>query len=190
MEALSRNWSVEDAPVERDIAALSSAVTQFGRSEAAGGDPRPIACFLREDGEIIAGACGRTEFNRLFVDYLWVADGMRGRGLGTEALLCVERAASERGVRDSLIETLSDRTVNLYQRLGYREVASIEGYVGRFTKHILIKDLAFLEAREADAIFIKEIEHIQLAIPKGKEAVARKFMGACLACLRCRNRPI
>jgi GNAT superfamily N-acetyltransferase/catechol 2,3-dioxygenase-like lactoylglutathione lyase family enzyme len=180
MEASPRIWSIEDAPTERDVAALSDAVTQFGRREAAGGDPQPIACFLREDGKVIAGACGRTEFNRLFVNYLWVAEELRGRGLGTEALLRIERAASERGARDSLIEALSERTANLYRRLGYRKIASVEEYVGRFPKHILVKDLAVPGAKESDEILIEGIEHIQLAMPTGKEAIAREFYGELL----------
>jgi GNAT superfamily N-acetyltransferase len=134
-------WAVDDDPAGEDLAIVSEGVIQFGRTEAAGGNPRPIACFLRDSGEIIAGATGRTEFNRLFVGYLWVTERLRGQGLGSEALKRIEGAARERGSSDALIETLSDRTVSLYQRLGYVVVASIDRYVGGFTKYVLIKDL-------------------------------------------------
>lgn len=125
---------------------MSGGVIEAGRREAAGGDPRPVACFLREDGRIVAGACGRTEFGRLFVDFLWVAEDLRSLGLGSEALARLEGAARERGARDALIETLSDRVAALYRRAGYREIAAIEGYVGRFTKHVLLKTLQTDEA--------------------------------------------
>lgn len=109
--------------------------------EAAGGNPRPIACFLRNGSEIVAGASGRTEFDRLFIAYLWVADYMRGRGVGGEVLRRLETAAKGRGARDALIETLSDVTANLYRRWGYVEIASVPRYVGEFDKHILLKRL-------------------------------------------------
>lgn len=141
MKTPSETWSVESVPSSSDLAVLSDGVIRFGRAEAKGGNARAIACFLRRKGQIVAGASGRTEFDRLFVSYLWVSEAMRGRGLGTQALLRIEAAARARGAKDSLIETLSDRTADLYRRLGYVTVATIPGYVGRFTKRIFVKDL-------------------------------------------------
>jgi ribosomal protein S18 acetylase RimI-like enzyme len=141
MSGAARAWTLEDEPSAADVAIVAGGVLQVGREAAAGGDPRPIACFLREDGRVIAGACGRTEFGRLFVEFVWVAEGLRGSGLGSEALGRLELAALERGCADALIETLSDRVAALYRRLGYVEVALIERYVGPFNKRVLLKTL-------------------------------------------------
>jgi hypothetical protein len=137
----SGSWAIEDDPSAADLAIVSEGVTRFGRAEAVGGNPRPIACFLRDSGKVIAGATGRTEFNRLFVSYLWVSEELRGQGLGSQALAMIEDAARARGSRDALIETLNDRNADLYQHLGYVLVASIQRYVGKFTKYVLVKDL-------------------------------------------------
>jgi ribosomal protein S18 acetylase RimI-like enzyme len=136
-----REWSVIEDAGESDLAALSEGVTQYGRSLALGGNARPIACLVRESEEIVAGASGRTEFDRLFVVYLWVQEQLRSRGLGSEVLGTLEKAAYARGCKDALIETLNDRTANLYTRLGYKSVAMIPHYVGSFTKHVLVKSL-------------------------------------------------
>lgn len=56
-------------------------------------------------------------------------------------LKSIEDAARERGVRDSLIETLSDRTAALYGRCGYAEISVIPRYVGAFTKYVMLKQL-------------------------------------------------
>lgn len=53
----------------------------------------------------------------------------------------LEAFARERGCRDALIETLSDRTGGLYERLDDRAVPRIPGCMGRFTKHVLVKSL-------------------------------------------------
>lgn len=136
-----RKWSIEDSPADEDLTVISAGVVEFGRAEAAGGNPRPIASFLREDEIIIAGATGQTEFQRLFVSYLWVKEELRGNGLGRAVLKSIEDAACERGVRDSLIETLSDRTAVLYRRCGYAEISVIPRYVGTFTKYVMLKQL-------------------------------------------------
>ena len=136
-----RKWSIEHAPADEDLAVIAAGVIEFGRAEAAGGNPKPIASFLREDNAIIAGATGRTEFDRLFVNYLWVKKEFRGTGLGSAVLKSIEDAACERGARDSLIETLSDRNASLYRRCRYVEIASIPRYVGPFTKYVMLKKL-------------------------------------------------
>ena len=123
------------------MAIVQDGVIAWGRSQAVGGDPKPIACFLREGDGVIAGACGRTEFHRLFVSYLWVSEPNRGQGIGTEALRRLEAAARDRGATDSLIETLDERVARLYRELGYVEVTVIQGYVGEFNRHILVKSL-------------------------------------------------
>jgi ribosomal protein S18 acetylase RimI-like enzyme len=139
-----REWSVVENASESDLAVLSEGVTRYGRTLALGGNSKPIACLVRENEEIVAGGSGRTEFDRLFVAYLWVQEHLRSRGLGSEVLCAFENAARARGCKDALIETLNDRTANLYARLGYKPVAVIPNYVGTFTKHVLVK---FLDGR-------------------------------------------
>lgn len=135
------SWSIEESPSDEDLAVVSAGVAAFGRAEAGDGGRRTIACFLREADVIIAGATGRLEFGRLFVNYLWVKEELRGAGVGRAALERIEDAARRREARDSLIETLSDRTADLYRRCGYVEIASIPRYVGRFTKYVMLKKL-------------------------------------------------
>lgn len=140
-ELPERIWSIEESSTPGDLALISTGVIDVGRAEAIGGNPRPIACFLREGPVIVAGATGRTEFQRLFVKYLWVREDLRGSGLGRATLERIESAARVRGARDSLIETLSDRTAALYRSLGYSEMAVIPLYVGCFTKYVMVKGL-------------------------------------------------
>jgi GNAT superfamily N-acetyltransferase len=135
-------WSVVDSASEADLAVLSEGVVSYGRSLAAGGNAKPIACLVRNEQAIVAGASGRTEFNRLFVGYLWVAENLRAKGIGSKVLLELEHAAIGRGCADSLLETLSASAAELYARLGYRHLAQVPGFVGPFTKHVMLKSFA------------------------------------------------
>jgi catechol 2,3-dioxygenase-like lactoylglutathione lyase family enzyme len=42
---------------------------------------------------------------------------------------------------DAIVETLNDRVAALYRRCGYEVIAALPGYVGPFTRHILLKRL-------------------------------------------------
>lgn len=133
-----RTWSQDLAPA--DAAQISAGVTAYGRALAFGGNAQDISCGLHdEDGRLIAGATGRTEFRRLFINYLWVDEDLRGQGIGSDVLRRLEAQALKRGCVDALIETLSDRHAELYERLGYAMMAHVHDYIPGFTRYILIK---------------------------------------------------
>jgi len=137
-----RTWAAGREFDEAELRIVADGVISHGRVLAADGHARPIACLLREGGAVVAGACGRTEYGRLFVQSLWVAPPLRRQGLGSEALARLEALAAAEGCRDAVIETLDDRVAALYRRVGYRAIAFIAGYVGPFNRHVLLKPLA------------------------------------------------
>ena len=135
------HWSIIEKADENDLLVISKGVIEYGQSLAADGNARPIACIVRNNHRIVAGASGRTEYDRLFISYLWVTEELRSKGLGTQILEKIELAATERGCSDALIETLNDRVAILYARVGYQSVANIPHFVGPFTRHIMVKKL-------------------------------------------------
>lgn len=141
MKEETLRWQLEEDPSAADRLVISQGVVAFGRAQAVGGDPQPMGLFVRHQDHIVAGATGRSEFRRLFVDYLWVHESRRRRGLGEQVLAQFERAGWDRGCVDVLLETLSDENAIWYQRLGYRIVARIPAYVGWFTKYVMVKML-------------------------------------------------
>ena len=54
--------------------AISAAVISFGCSKAIDGHAQPIACLERDGEELVAGESGRTEYTRLFVNDVRVAE--------------------------------------------------------------------------------------------------------------------
>ena len=134
-------WSFgTDLPSE-DVELISDRVFEHGRSLAANGNATSLACLARSDGAVVAGASGRTEYGRLFVQNLWVHEALRGKGIGTEALRRMEQAAVDRNCESAVIETLNDRACSLYRRLGYEIIAQVPNYVGPFSRYILLKRL-------------------------------------------------
>lgn len=132
-------WALAADASAEDLAVVANGVFSHGRALAADGNAEPIACLVRDRERIVAGGSGRTEYGRLFVSYLWVDEALRGQGIGRRILSELESEAARRGCRDALIETLDDTLARLYGRLGYETVAVVAGYVGRFSRHIMIR---------------------------------------------------
>lgn len=136
------NWTVDAQSSDEDLQVVSEGVYSHGREQAWDGHAEPISCLVRDGSRVVAGGSGRTEYGRLFVNYLWVSAELRRQGLGRRVLEALESEAVRRGCRDALIETLDDGVAALYGQLGYRSVAVVPGYVGRFNRHTLVKPLA------------------------------------------------
>ena len=140
---------VSEAANPNDIECIESGVLSYGRAQAHGGNARSVFAMVRDGGILVAGACGRTEYGRLFVSSLWVAEAMRNQGLGRRTLEALEGEAVARGCQDSLLDTLLQENVQFYLRCGYNVVASVPKYVGPFARTILVKQFARGEAESA-----------------------------------------
>ena len=128
-------------PAAADVSIVSNGVLNHGRALAVDGKANPIACFVRNNGVVVAGAVGRTEYGRLFVSNVWVSGDLRSQGLGTTLLDHLECEAIRLGCSSAMIETLNDRVAGLYSRCGYQTLASVNAYVGPFNRHIMLKML-------------------------------------------------
>lgn len=134
------HWRSDAEVSPADRQAIREAVQLHGRQQTQGSDAQDIACALYDEaGDLLAGGWGRTEFQRLYVDYLWVHPDRRCEGLGGDTLRRLEAQALRRGCRDALIETLLDDAAALYEHLGYACIAHVHDFVPGFTRHTLLK---------------------------------------------------
>jgi GNAT superfamily N-acetyltransferase len=136
-----RSWEIASVPSNYDEELVRGGVLEYGRRLAADGGTQHLACFVRAGNDLIGGGIGRTEYNRLFISSVWVAERFRGEGIGSEIITRMEFAARDRGCYDALIETLIDSNVRLYERLGYTSIAIVPKYVGDFSRYIMLKVL-------------------------------------------------
>src|SRR5690349_4361666 len=99
-----------DVIEEEDDAALQAAV-RAGIRNADPADVRPrdwrvLSLGLRtNDGSLVGGVYGATMWGWLLIDGLWVAEELRGRGLGRRLMLAAESAAMSRGCRGAWLGT-------------------------------------------------------------------------------------
>ena len=119
--------TVEDAPAEADVEVLPHALEAYNEVRWPQHPPwRPLALFLREEARIAAGLAGETYCGWLFVKYLWVSDGLRGRGIGRGLMARAEARALERGCHSAWLDTFSFQGPGFYEKLGYREFGRLD----------------------------------------------------------------
>ena len=133
--------TVEDEPAEADVEVLPHALEAYNESQWPQHPPwRPLAIFLRKEGQIAAGLAGETYCGWLFVRYLWVSDELRGRGVGRELMARAEARARELGCHSAWLDTFSFQAPGFYEKLGYEEFGRLD-YPPGHHKHFLSKRL-------------------------------------------------
>ena len=109
---------------ETDVGELRDALHEFNAEATGYRDGRSLSCLLRDESGLVAGIDGFSWGGYACVEYLWVAEAYRGRGLGTRLLTAAEDEARRRGCVTIVLDTHSFQAPDLYRRHGYREVGT------------------------------------------------------------------
>ena len=100
-----------------------------------------FAISLREDNEIVGGIIGELWTAVLFIQYFWMEQKFRKKGLGGKLIKAIEDEARRFGAVRAYVDTMSFQAPGFYRANGYEEFGSIEGYPGGVTRHWLTKSL-------------------------------------------------
>jgi GNAT superfamily N-acetyltransferase len=133
--------AVEDDPAKADVEVLPNGLEAFNERQWPR-HPRwlPLAVFVRNGGEVVAGLAGETYCGWLFIKYLWVSEGLRGCGVGRELMVRAEARAGDRGCHSARVDTFSFQAPGFYQKLGYEEFGRLD-YPPDHQRHFLRKRL-------------------------------------------------
>jgi ribosomal protein S18 acetylase RimI-like enzyme len=91
-------------------------------------DPRVRTHGLRDHGAFVCVALTLTVGDDVSIQYVATEAGHRRRGLASRLLLAVMVAAREEGRRSATLQASPDG-LSVYQRLGFRRVATLRAYV-------------------------------------------------------------
>jgi GNAT superfamily N-acetyltransferase len=119
-----------DTPPPATWKAIVSGLSAYNEKWAGAEDFRLLVLMLQDPKteETIGGLWGRTLYQWLYINLLYVPEDMRGSGLGTRLIRAAEAEAVNRGCLGALLDTFSFQARPFYERLGYQVTGSVPDY--------------------------------------------------------------
>lgn len=133
---------VTDAPLDADLHIVATHLAAFNAGEVGPAAKKPLAVLIRDDGgAIVAGLSGYTAWGWLYVQWLWVDEGLRGRNTAAALLEAAEKEAAGRSCHGAYIDTFNPTALKVYRRQGYRPFGVLEDFPKGRTRTFLAKAL-------------------------------------------------
>ena len=121
--------TLEDEPPARDLQSLLNGLLSFNRTFQPDPSFARLAVLVRDAaGCICAGLTGSLFANALAIEYVWVEETLRRRGIGSLLLATAEAHALQTGNWLAHLESMSFQAPAFYTRHGYHAYAQVDGY--------------------------------------------------------------
>ncbi|SIN71434.1 Acetyltransferase (GNAT) family protein [Singulisphaera sp. GP187] len=138
-----------DAPSPTEREAILAPLDAFSRAQGFIWQPEPLTLVLRDDeGRIVGGAIGETNWGWLHLTVLAVSQDLRGQGWGSRLVREMERLARDRGCHHVWVDTFSFQARPFYERLGFTVFGTLPNYPARQERYFLSKPLERSEERD------------------------------------------
>jgi len=109
-----------ETPSAEDIKTIRDGLAGFNRVKTGLEDHQSVALLLRSDeGKLVGGLLGEIHWDWLAINFLWLAEEVRGQGWGSRLLTEAERIAVQACCVGAHLETMSFQAPGFYERHGY-----------------------------------------------------------------------
>lgn len=133
---------VTATPDPADLARVGEGLAAFNDADVGPANRLPLAVFLRDEaGKVVGGISGYTAWGWLYVQWLWLDEGHRGRGAAGQMLAAAESEARARGCHGAWIDTFNPVALRAYQRAGYTIFGTLPEFPRGRARTFLRKDL-------------------------------------------------
>ena len=111
--------------------------------QQAGETGHQTLCFVLRtpDQKIVGGLIGKTYWNWLYIDLLFVKEELRGRNYGHCLLQAAEDEARRRGATNAYLDTFSFQAPEFYRRHGYQIFGELNNFPAGHRRYFLTKQL-------------------------------------------------
>ena len=141
----SNRFDIITDPTDEEVKEFQKGLEAYNMGQTNGefNSPQPWINLVLKDheGTIVGGILTSTLYWSLYLEVLWVDEKYRGLGYGRDLVLEAQRLAKKNGCKTSHTYTFSWQAPDFYQAVGYKLLATYEGYHGGITELILMKRL-------------------------------------------------
>ena len=121
---------------------IGELIRSYNRSKREAAECEPLNLYVEDEhGQLLAGLVAETFGNWLEIEYLFVKEGLRGQGIGSQLLQQAESEAKKRNCRFAFVNTYQFQAPAFYQKYGYKEVFVLKDYPYSGQRHYYQKDL-------------------------------------------------
>ena len=126
----------------QDLATIGEGLSSFNDQDVGPAGRMPLAVLVRDEtGRLVGGISGYTAWGWLYVQWLWLEQGQRGKGLAGQMLAAAEGEAKVRGCHGSYIDTFNPVALRTYSRAGYVPFGELKDFPKGRTRTFLSKPL-------------------------------------------------
>ena len=132
--------AIEDERVKQ---AIIGPLGAFNAAKIGPSDYQPLVVALRDDNGVPQGGVwGYTAHGWLFIQFLVVAEALRGAGHGRALMAAAEQEALARGCHAVWLDTLEFQARGFYEKLGYELFGELPGYPPPYCRFFMKKSLS------------------------------------------------
>jgi GNAT superfamily N-acetyltransferase len=112
--------SVSASDNDQGFRELGKNLIEYNNARFGAMNIQPLLITFREgSGPMRCGLAGKTFYNWLTIDLLWVKEELRGQGYGRALLERAEDEARMRGCTDAWLDTIGLEAPGFYEKCGY-----------------------------------------------------------------------
>ena len=138
--ALIEPSSSPNSSATAEETAIYKNLKKFNVSKAGDSNSKPLVLAMKDEkDEVVAGLIGKTSWEWLFVEALWVHESMRGQDVGTELLNFAEAEARNRGCKFAHLDTFEFQALGFYKKRGYEKFGELADYPKGYSRYFLRK---------------------------------------------------
>ena len=130
------------APANEEIDEFITQKTRQYNKQFVDDDYQPLSVHATsENGDVVGGLVGKTYWNYLEVEFLWVEDAHRRQGLAAKIMAEAEREARQRRCHTIILDTYEFQALGFYERIGFQQFGQLDEFAGRFKRYYLKKTI-------------------------------------------------
>ena len=129
-------------PTAVDVSWLEDQLRTYNRSQVANPVRLEFLITLTDrETNLVGGVFAKVSYGWLFIDALWIAEAIRGKGEGRKLLHRAEEQALQHGCQNAWVDTFSFQARGFYERHGYVIFGDLPDYPPGHMRYFMRKRL-------------------------------------------------
>ncbi len=141
---MKRNFKIsyEKEPNEKDLEFISNNLDQNTFNKTGLEKSGEFALFIKDgESKLYGGLSAKLFYGCLYIDELFVAKDIRGKGFGTHLIERAEEIGKENDCNFAAVNTMEWEAKGFYEKVGYKLKYTESGYANNSKLHYLVKIL-------------------------------------------------